>query len=112
MTKTERQRLLEAVDGFSDVINSRPRYDRAFNHRGVAYRELGMLPEAIADFDRAIQIFRDFAEAYYNRALAKERIGQLDAALSDLRLALLIARQRGRTTVAANAEAALARLAE
>jgi tetratricopeptide (TPR) repeat protein len=58
--------------------------------RGIDFRKIGMLKEAIAEFTKAIEINPKYAEAYYNRGLAYFLASQPDQAISDYTKAIEI----------------------
>ena len=58
------------------MIEIDPRYDNAYNTRGVAYFNINEYDRAIADFDKCISLNPSYRTAHKNRAAAirlKER---------------------------------------
>jgi len=49
----------KAVDEFTEAIRHNPRYYQAYSARAVALEELGRIPEAIGDYERALEIVPD-----------------------------------------------------
>ncbi len=79
-----------AQQGLAEVIDLQPK--NAWDHvmRGVAWREMGQLDKAIADFTEAIKLdpksalyFDLLASAHVVRAGKWEEMGQLDKAIAD-----------------------------
>jgi tetratricopeptide (TPR) repeat protein len=56
---------------------------RAFNNRGIAYRDTREYDRAIQDLDEAIRLDPNYARAFGNRGIAYGRKGQDDLALQD-----------------------------
>lgn len=51
--------LERAVDEFTEAIRSDPTYHQAYSARAVALEELGRIPAAIEDYERALEIVPD-----------------------------------------------------
>jgi tetratricopeptide (TPR) repeat protein len=68
---------------WSDNVSKAPNLARPACNRGIAYGELGLFDNAIADYSRAIAINPDFSDAYYNRAVAFSNLNQPDKAIAD-----------------------------
>lgn len=74
-----------AIQAFTQVVELEPGYAPAYHMRGVAYREIDRLEEALADLDRAIELQPDFAQAYYDRGyLYLHYLDRPEEALADL----------------------------
>jgi tetratricopeptide (TPR) repeat protein len=81
----------KAIEMYSKYIIQSPRSLRsteALNWRGMAYEELGMLDEALTDYDRAIGINSKYAEAFNNRGEVYRKQNNYAAALKDYRTAI------------------------
>lgn len=79
-----------AIADFTETLKVEPDYVRAYNFRGIAYRDKGDIDTAIEDFDAAIARKSDYAEAYNNRGLAYHRKSEVDRAIEDFNTALRI----------------------
>ncbi len=78
---------LAAVKACSMVIaalGQQPEAAWAYNNRGTAYRDLGDLDRAIANYGTAIKLDSSNAAAYRNRGNTYAEMGQDDLALRDL----------------------------
>ncbi len=64
----------QAITYFTRAIESKPDY-RAYFGRAGAYRQLGQMEEAVADYSQAILLNPDSAAAYHDRALCEIRLG-------------------------------------
>ena len=62
--------LDQAITDYTRALEINPRYDVAYNNRGIAYRQKGQYDQAISDYNRALKINPRLAEAYYNRGNA------------------------------------------
>jgi tetratricopeptide (TPR) repeat protein len=72
------------------AIRLNPKSASAYNNRGLAYRKLGKLDEAIADYTSAITLNPIYALAYNNRAYVLEAKGRKDEAMIDYGRALVL----------------------
>jgi tetratricopeptide (TPR) repeat protein len=73
-----------------------------FSNRGIAFRNTGLIEEAINSFNLAIEINPDFAAAYYNRGLALHQKREYEAAVrTTTRPSRLFRTTRRRTATAA-----------
>src|SRR5215468_11441215 len=83
-----------AADGCSAVIRSANRSPRelavAFTNRGLAYRALGDIERALADYDSAIKLDPGYAIAFNNRGAARRDRGEYDRAITDYSEAIRI----------------------
>ncbi len=57
--------------------------ERIYNGRGNAYKGLGRIPEALADYEKAIALNPEYLEGYNNRGNAYEALGRIPEALAD-----------------------------
>jgi tetratricopeptide (TPR) repeat protein len=55
---------LEAIKAYTDAIELRPDYAKAYYNRAEAYRQSGNVKKAIADAEKAITIRPEYDEAY------------------------------------------------
>ena len=72
-----------AIALFTKVITIDPNNAKAYNNRGLAYKNKRDNDAAIADYTRAIEIDPNDEIAYYYRGVAYRRIGNDDAAEAD-----------------------------
>jgi tetratricopeptide (TPR) repeat protein len=77
-------RTREAIDQYEEALKLDRRSAVTLNDRGVAYRSLGDLSAAMADWSAAMQLDPLFARPYFNRALARME-SDPDGALADIR---------------------------
>jgi tetratricopeptide (TPR) repeat protein len=87
-------RFREAVRRFSELIRRDSRDPRAYYFRGLAYRELRALPEAVADLTRAVELDPSLSGARYLRALSRRELGDIPGALADVDVLLAAANAR------------------
>ncbi|MFH1778172.1 MAG: tetratricopeptide repeat protein [Candidatus Omnitrophota bacterium] len=73
---------------WNDVVCKSPGKLRLYNERGNAYRKIGRLDEAIADFNKAIKINPKDSLAYNNRGLVYMKRGLIGKAISDYNRAI------------------------
>lgn len=62
-------RLSEAIKEQSYVIEKAPTLARAYNERGLAYRQQGNYPAAIADYDTSLSLRPGYTAALFNRGM-------------------------------------------
>lgn len=80
-----------AIRRFTQAYNLDPNLRRARLDRGIIYyRELGMLDEAISDFDALLEEDPEYGPALLNRAMVAQERGQYETALADLDSYLLL----------------------
>jgi tetratricopeptide (TPR) repeat protein len=80
--------LEDAIDEFSQAIESDPNFAQAFFRRGVVYREKGQLEAAEADLGQAIDLQPDLAEAYYERGYLYLDLARGEEAMRDFTAAI------------------------
>lgn len=64
--------------------------DRIYYNRGLAAAQVGMLENAIKDYERAISINPKFSQAFHNRGSVRMDLANFEAALADFNMALKI----------------------
>ncbi|WP_337885667.1 tetratricopeptide repeat-containing serine protease family protein [Fischerella thermalis] len=79
-----------AIADYTEAIRLNPKYDEAYNDRGIARSELGDKQGAIADYNTAIKINPNLAQAYNNRGIARSELGDKQGAIADYNSALKI----------------------
>ncbi|PMB44794.1 hypothetical protein CEN39_27830, partial [Fischerella thermalis CCMEE 5201] len=77
-----------AIADYTEAIRLNPKYDEAYNDRGIARSELGDKQGAIADFNTAIKINPNYANAYNNRGNARSDLGDKQGAIADYNTAI------------------------
>lgn len=77
-------RFREAVVRFTALIKRDARDPRAYYFRGLAYRELRSLPEAVDDLTKAVELDPSLIGARYLRALSRRELGDTPGALADV----------------------------
>jgi tetratricopeptide (TPR) repeat protein len=80
ITLLENNKFKEARTLFETLRESYPHVSVIHNNLGVAYKRLGLIPEAEASYRQAIQIHPSYAEAYYNLAIALRERGEFGKA--------------------------------
>ena len=60
----------QAIASYSKAIELDPKYENAYNNRGLAYDDQGKFDQAIADYSMAIELDPKYIDAYYNRGIA------------------------------------------
>ena len=80
----------DEVTLWSDVIAKSEHKARGYNNRGSAYLDMGMLDEALADFNQVLEINPRGVETYSNRGLIYYRKGDFSRAMEDYNKALEI----------------------
>lgn len=83
-------RYLEALEGFSTVIELEPSNALAYYNRGNAHYFRREFELALKDFDSALKLKPGFAPAAMNRGVVHSNMGLLDEALKDLDLAVTL----------------------
>jgi tetratricopeptide (TPR) repeat protein len=66
-----------------EAIRRNPKLSRAYLTRGMAWREMGNLPQSLEDFDRAVELSPDI-DTYFQRATTYQLSGKHSQALADL----------------------------
>lgn len=84
------RRPKEAEKYFTECLRLHPFYHRALAWRGSLRRNLGKLPEALSDLDRAIAIDELYPFAPHERSLARRALGDFLGAALDLDRAFLL----------------------
>jgi tetratricopeptide (TPR) repeat protein len=71
------------IQFYSEAIQLKPDYARAFFNRGNAYKDKGDFEGAIRDYSEAIRLKPDYADALYNRGLARKIRRDFEGAIRD-----------------------------
>src|SRR5690348_5230524 len=74
----------------NQAIQLDPKYARAYDRRGIEYKNKGEYDRAIEDYDRAIGLQPDNWTFYYNRGSARYFKNQFDLAVADYNLSIAI----------------------
>jgi tetratricopeptide (TPR) repeat protein len=81
-------RYQEGIQALSKVIETYPRFPRAYSARGNAYLHLNLVPEAFADYNDLVRMNPKNAQALAQRGICHARLHDEDAALADFNKAL------------------------
>lgn len=79
-----------AIEAFTNAIESDSTFALAYYNRAVAYRYSGNAEQAIADLNKSISIRQDIPNVYFVRGLMEKDEGNLDSALTDYQRAINI----------------------
>ncbi len=79
----KRELLERSLEALTEVLEAHPDDVSTYVNRGNVYAELGMYPEAVADYSVAIRLAPEAVDALKNRGLAFERWGRYEDALRD-----------------------------
>ena len=89
--------MLDELDEYGDVIadltellRSEPTNAIAYNNRGLAYAEIGMVMHANLDYGRAIDLDGGNSIIVKNRAALRTAAGDVDGAIADLSTAIAL----------------------
>ncbi|MBN1347747.1 MAG: tetratricopeptide repeat protein [Phycisphaerae bacterium] len=78
----------ERIRLYDQAIKADPKYAWAYNNRGNAYLDKGLLDRAVQDYDRAIRLQSDYTLAYRNRGTCYYRKRDYSRALRDAETAI------------------------
>ncbi len=73
----------KAITDFTEAIRLDPKYEPAYNLRGIAWGKKGEYEKAIANFTEAIRLNPKNPKVYDARGLASLEKGELDKAIAD-----------------------------
>ena len=76
--------FMDALDGFSEVLNSRPQDYKTYYRRALAFRMLNAYQNAFEDLNTCLSINGAYIPAIYTRAELLFDQGDYEAALADL----------------------------
>jgi tetratricopeptide (TPR) repeat protein len=79
---------LEAITGFTILIDRNPENATDYNNRGLVHFQWGQQEAAIEDYNEAIRLNPRLAAAYNNRANYYAAQGELEAAIADYEMAV------------------------
>jgi Flp pilus assembly protein TadD len=89
--------VLDELDEYGDVIadltellRGEPTNAIAYNNRGLAYAEIGMVRHANLDYSRAIDLDSGNSIILKNRATLRNQAGDMDGAIADLSTAIAL----------------------
>ena len=80
-----------AMEYFEAALRMRDDDAELYDFRGSLFQELGRLPEAFADYDRALALRPDFPLAAFHRAMARLLVGDFEHGWEDYELRRLSA---------------------
>lgn len=98
-------RTPEAVTELAQAVTSNPDSPEYRNNLASALRQAGRLPEAINQLEQAVRIEPDYTEAWANLAATADAAQRTAEARAAGEQALRLARQQGKTALAAELEA-------
>jgi len=75
--------LKMAIADYTKAIELNPKFDLAYNNRGVTYHMLGKYNEALVEYNKAIELNPKYADAYNNRGMAYHVLGKYKEAFAD-----------------------------
>jgi tetratricopeptide (TPR) repeat protein len=78
----------DVIEGLTEVLRADPSNANAYNNRGLAYAEIGMVRHALADLDRAVELDGGHTLARKNRATLLRDHGDQSRAIADLTVAI------------------------
>lgn len=73
----------QAIELYTKAINLNPKYELAYNNRGIVYSHKNEFDKAIADYSKMIELNPKSSTAYFNRCGVYLTKGNYDQALSD-----------------------------
>lgn len=77
-----------AVADYSRAIELNPRFDLAYNNRGISYHMQGQYSEALTEYHKAIELNPRYADAYNNRGITYHVLGRYNEALVEYNTAI------------------------
>lgn len=77
------QQYVEAIKAYTQVIRLNPRYNWAYNNRGITYFSLKELDKALADYNKAIELAPQYAITYNNRGVTYHYLKEFKKAILD-----------------------------
>ena len=87
LTPEQRKAYKDEIQLNSKKIHEDPTIYVFYLRRGVAYSNLGLHPDAIADFNKVIKLDPKVPEAYYNRGISRARFRFTKTACQDVQKA-------------------------
>jgi len=84
LDKAKQKDYTSAIEKFTQALQVNPEFVEAYYQRGLAYYDLGAIPQAVFDYDQVLQRDFDNVEAYYSRGLARLALKNLPGALKDV----------------------------
>lgn len=84
LEKAKQKDYAAAIEEFTKALQVNPEFIEAYYQRGLAYYDLGRIPQAVFDYDQVLKRDTYHVEAYYCRALARLALKNLPGALKDV----------------------------
>ncbi len=84
LEKAKQKDYAGAVEEFTKALQVNSEFVEAYYQRGLAYYDLGHIPQAVFDYDEVLKRDSYNVEAYYCRALARLALKNLPGALKDV----------------------------
>ncbi|EKQ67929.1 tetratricopeptide repeat protein [Leptolyngbyaceae cyanobacterium JSC-12] len=88
MDKAQQGDLVEAIELFTQLIESNPNSASNFNNRGLLHFRRGQFESSLADYNRALGLNPRLAKVYNNRANCYAAMGNFQAAIADYETAI------------------------
>jgi tetratricopeptide (TPR) repeat protein len=80
----------KAIEAYTSAITLNQNNAKAYNNRGIAYKNKGQYDRAIEDYNKALAVNPNDADAYTNRGIAYDNKGQYDRAIEDYNKAIAL----------------------
>ena len=84
LEKAKQKDYAGAVEEFTKALQVNPEFVEAYYQRGLAYYDLGHIPQAVFDYDEVLKRDSYNIDVYYCRALARLALKNLPGALKDV----------------------------
>ncbi|MGB3639619.1 MAG: tetratricopeptide repeat protein, partial [Rivularia sp. (in: cyanobacteria)] len=84
LEKAKQKDYAAAVEEFTKALQVNPEFVDAYYQRGLAYYDLGHIPQAVFDYDQVLKRDSYNVDVYYCRALARLALKNLPGALKDV----------------------------
>lgn len=84
----EKDKSLEQLDLYSQVIKSKPELSFAYVNRGIARENLKLQADALGDYTKAIELNPNLGHAYLRRGMLRSKMKEYGSAVVDLGMAI------------------------
>ena len=79
----------QALESYGEAIQIK-QLPLAYNNRGYTKKHMGLLEEAIEDYDYAVALDSEYPDAYTNRGIAKMELGRFRESIKDFSQAIRV----------------------